>query len=89
MDKSRGGSGGAWHTSEVEEVLRALGTDVESGLSSEEADRRLEESGPNELEERGGRGPWSILWEQFTSAMIVILVIAAVISALLKITRTR
>ena len=83
MDKSRGGEGGTWHTSEVEEVLRALDTDAESGLSSEEVARRLGERGPNELEERGGRRPWSILWEQFTSAMIVILVVAAVVSALL------
>ena len=27
--------GGAWHTSEVAEVLRALGADAGSGLSSE------------------------------------------------------
>lgn len=83
MNKSRRGEAGAWHTSEAAEVLRALGTDAGSGLSNEEAARRLEERGPNELEEKGGRGPWAILWEQFTSAMIVILIVAAVASALL------
>ena len=64
-------------------MLRALETHAESGLSNNEAARRLAEQGPNELEEKGGRGPWAILWEQFTSAMIVILIVAAVASALL------
>lgn len=62
-------------------MLRVLGTDA--GPGNEEAARRLEERGPNELEDRGGTNPWAILWEQFTSTMIVILVVAAVASALL------
>ena len=83
MGKSRLGGESEWHTSEAAEVLQALKTDAESGLSEKEAARRLAEQGPNELEEKGGRGPWAILWEQFTSAMIVILIVAAVASALL------
>jgi P-type Ca2+ transporter type 2C len=83
MGKLRRGEECAWHTSEAEEVLRALDTGAESGLSDEEAARRLDEWGPNELEESSGRRPWAILWEQFTSAMIVILIVAAVASAFL------
>jgi P-type Ca2+ transporter type 2C len=83
MGKSSREEGGAWHTLEVAEVLRALDADAGSGLSNEEAARRLQERGPNELEDRGGRSPWAIIWEQFTSAMIVILIVAAVASALL------
>ena len=83
MGKPRSEERGAWHTSEVAEVLRALGTDAASGLSNEEAARRLEEQGTNELEDRGTRSPWAILWEQFTSIMIVILIVAALVSALL------
>lgn len=75
--------GGAWHTAEAAEVLRALGTDAGSGLTNEEAASRLQERGPNELEDRGGRSPWAILLEQFTSTMIVILIVAALASALL------
>ena len=75
--------GGAWHTAEAAEVLRALGTDAGSGLTNEEAASRLQERGPNELEDRGGRSPWAILLEQFTSTMIVILIVAAVVSSLL------
>jgi P-type Ca2+ transporter type 2C len=83
MGKLRSGELGAWHTSEAAEVLRALGTDAASGLSNEEAARRLEERGTNELEDRGTRSPWAILWDQFTSTMIVILIVAALASALL------
>src|SRR5215218_7628959 len=82
MNKDSRGEGGAWHTSAVAEVLRDLGTDAGSGLG-EEAARRLEERGPNELEDRGTRSPWAILWEQFSSTMIVILIVAALASALL------
>src|ERR671912_1787625 len=83
MGKLRSRERGAWHTSEAAEVLRALGTDAASGLSNEEAARRLEERGTNELEDRGSRSPWAILWDQFTSTMIVILIVAALASALL------
>jgi Ca2+-transporting ATPase len=67
----------------AEAVVAKLGSDLRRGLSAEEVRVRLERYGPNELEERSGRGPWEILWEQFTSAMIIILIVAAVASALL------
>ncbi|HEY6750166.1 MAG TPA: cation-translocating P-type ATPase [Rubrobacteraceae bacterium] len=67
----------------AEAVVAKLGSDLRRGLSAEEVHVRLERYGPNELEERSGRGPREILWEQFTSAMIVILIVAAVASALL------
>jgi P-type Ca2+ transporter type 2C len=79
----KGGERGAWHTTEVEDVLRVLGTAAGTGLGVEEAARRRRERGPNELEDRGARRPWAILWEQFTSTMIVILVVAAIASAFL------
>ncbi|MDX1688044.1 MAG: cation-translocating P-type ATPase [Candidatus Promineifilaceae bacterium] len=69
-----------WYQQTAEEVIAALETDPEEGLSSSEARRRLEEVGPNELEERGMKSPWRILWEQFTEVMVVILIIASIIS---------
>jgi Ca2+-transporting ATPase len=73
----------SWHTQEFESILQALGSDARHGLSVEEARQRLEQYGPNELEERGGKHPLTILWEQFTSTMVLILIAAAVISAFL------
>jgi hypothetical protein len=46
MGKNRHDEGGTSHTSEMEESLRVLGTDAGSGLSNEEAARRLEERVP-------------------------------------------
>jgi Ca2+-transporting ATPase len=67
----------------VEEVLSNLSTSLEMGLSPQEAEHRLEVEGPNELEERGVKSPWKILWEQLTSIMVVILIIAMAVSLLL------
>lgn len=67
----------------VSSVVEDLGTDPEEGLTQVEAGRRLQEYGPNELEDRGGKSPFLILFEQFTSTMVLILIAAAVLSAFL------
>jgi P-type Ca2+ transporter type 2C len=72
-----------WYQQSKEDVLAALESDAEAGLSTAEAQARLENYGPNELEERGMKSRWRILWEQFTEIMVVILVIAAIISVIL------
>ena len=71
------------HELEVQDVLQKLNTKMAHGLSDAEAARRLGEYGPNELKDRGSKSPWKILWEQLSAAMVVILIIAAVISAAL------
>jgi Ca2+-transporting ATPase len=70
-----------WHSLNTSTVLAQLNTDPNLGLSEAEATRRLSEYGTNELIERGLKSPWLILWEQFAATMVVILIIAAVISA--------
>jgi Ca2+-transporting ATPase len=70
-----------WHTLSCEEVAARLESDPCRGLAQEEAERRLEEYGPNELIERGLRSPWSIVWAQLTGTLVVILILAAVVSA--------
>jgi Ca2+-transporting ATPase len=64
-------------------VLRQLEVDPAQGLDPAEVERRLAQYGPNELIERGAKSPWRILWEQFTALMIVILIVAAALSAFL------
>ena len=75
--------GQSWHTSETRQVLDRLHVDPEQGLSAHEVEQRLREHGPNELIERGLKSPWSIMWEQLTAIMVVVLIIAAVVSLLL------
>ena len=71
-----------WHTLGVDQALEELQSAAESGLAADEAGRRLQQYGQNELTEQAGRTPWQILWEQFTSTMALILTAAAVISGL-------
>lgn len=71
-----------WHRLSVDEALAQIQAEAH-GLSSEEARRRLEEYGPNELVQKGTKSPWRILLEQFASLLIVILIVAAVVSAVL------
>ena len=52
-------------------------------LSSVDAARRLAETGPNELHHGEATSPWRLLASQFTSPVIWLLVVAAVISGLL------
>jgi len=70
----------AWHALTVDATLAELkaGTD---GLGSEEARRRLDEYGPNELQAAHRVSPWSLLLDQFKNVMIVILLVAAGLSA--------
>ncbi len=72
-----------WHTQSVDEVLSELSVQPEAGLNEAEAGQRLATYGPNELIERGGKHPLRILWQQFTSTMVLILIAAAVVSGLL------
>ena len=64
-------------------VATALETDPERGLTAAEAADRLVRYGRNELVEQGRKPPWRLLLEQFTNAMIIVLLVAAVITALL------
>lgn len=72
-----------WHQLDAEAVALKLGADTTQGLTHADAARRRAAYGPNELIERGRKGPWSILWEQLTATMVVILIVAAVVSAAL------
>ena len=71
-----------WYRSNTADVLARLQTDP-GGLNQAEAEDRLAHHGPNELTEQNLISPWRILWEQLTALMVVILIVAAAISALL------
>ena len=66
----------------AEETLNSLRSSRD-GLTSEEAARRLQEYGPNELRRLKKISPWAIFFEQFKDLLIIILLVAVVISAIL------
>lgn len=67
-----------WSTP-VDELLRQLQTSPE-GLSQEEAKRRLQKNGPNEVKPRKGTSMPLQLLSQFKSPIILILIAAALLS---------
>src|SRR4030042_1973576 len=71
-----------WYQLDNGEVFRSLQTS-EQGLSEAEVRERLEKYGPNKLPEEKGISRLKILLHQFTSPLIYILMVAAVVTAFL------
>jgi Ca2+-transporting ATPase len=71
----------SWHSLDAATVLRELGTDP-AGLSDEEAALRLERHGANELRQEERVSPFALLLRQFKNALLIILLVATVLSAL-------
>lgn len=72
-----------WYSFTIDETAAKLDADLDNGLSTEEAVRRQEKFGSNELVERGKKSPWRILIDQFKEIMVIILIIAAIVSGIL------
>ncbi|MEF8757223.1 MAG: cation-translocating P-type ATPase, partial [Halobacteriales archaeon] len=68
-----------WHDRSIEEVFEAIEGDAE-GLSDEEASRRLDEYGPNEIREEEPISPLEIFVDQFRDFLIYLLIFAAIVS---------
>ncbi|MFA6190805.1 MAG: HAD-IC family P-type ATPase [Sulfurimonas sp.] len=70
----------SWESYDEETLLKTLKSDKKVGLSEEEAKKRIETDGENELITID-KTPWYIVFiRQFTNVLIVILLIAAAIS---------
>jgi Ca2+-transporting ATPase len=73
---------GVYYDQEINSVFEELGIS-EAGLSSEEAKKRLEEYGENELKEEEKASVLRLFISQFKSVLIIILITASIISVLL------
>lgn len=71
-----------WHALEAAMVMNHLEVRDE-GLSSIEAEKRLEKYGPNQLEEASRPGFLTLLWGQLNNFVVILLIVASIISALL------
>lgn len=71
------------HTQTPAQALEKFASHPQTGLTSAEAQKRLQTYGANELKESASRSPFKILWEQFTATMTLILIVAAVVSGFL------
>ncbi|HUS13948.1 MAG TPA: HAD-IC family P-type ATPase, partial [Chloroflexia bacterium] len=73
----------AWHSEPVEVVEDKLATRLSHGLTQAEAAGRLAQMGPNELREAPRPPFWKLVVAQFTSFVVMILIVASLVSALL------
>jgi Ca2+-transporting ATPase len=67
-------------TISTEEILAALATDPQKGLSTQEAARRTGRYGSNTLREAKPRSSWVIFINQFRNLIVYFLVAAALLS---------
>ncbi len=72
-----------YYQQSIDEVVQYSKTDLKIGLSSSEVKKRLDEVGPNRLEEKKGRSPWDMFVGQFKDILVLILLIAALVSFIL------
>lgn len=71
-----------YYKQEIESVYKSLETSI-NGITSPEAEKRLAQYGPNELIDEVKISRLKLLLSQFKSFLIIILLFAAVVSALL------
>lgn len=71
-----------WHQKDIKEIFEYLKSSP-GGLSSDDAAKRLDEYGPNELLETGRKTPFMMFLDQFRDFMIIILIAAAVVSGMM------
>ncbi|OIO26240.1 ATPase [Candidatus Micrarchaeota archaeon CG10_big_fil_rev_8_21_14_0_10_54_18] len=71
-----------WYDLNIKESFKVLDSS-ENGLSDEEAAARLKEHGKNRLTETKRAGPIRMFLQQFTSFLILLLMAAAIVSALI------
>ena len=70
-----------WHCFYVEEVARKLGSNINTGLTEDEVKKRRDKYGENKLDKQKKESLFKRFIKQFNDFMIIILLIAAVISA--------
>ncbi|XHH09476.1 MAG: cation-translocating P-type ATPase [Candidatus Bathyarchaeia archaeon] len=68
-----------WHSKTIEQTLNELNV-TPKGLTTQEAQERLKQYGPNELKKEKGKSPLKILASQFTDVLMIILLLAMALS---------
>jgi Ca2+-transporting ATPase len=71
------------HSTEIEELVKAFNTSLDTGLTESEAQARLEEYGKNELVKEKGKTAWDILIGQFKDFLVYLLIFAVIISVII------
>jgi Ca2+-transporting ATPase len=73
-----------WHALNTGQIVSDLKSNREEGLTAAEAQRRFDTYGPNELKEAPPTSIWVKIYEQFANFVVILLLVAAVISAIVS-----
>lgn len=76
-------NGNDWYTLGREDVVQQLEAFPDQGLTSSEAERRLQVAGPNQLAEARPVTFWQMVWEQVNSSVNWLLIGASILSTFL------
>src|SRR6201986_1768076 len=82
--EERAAAGRGWYSRSPGEGAEALGVTVSAGLTAARAAELLSANGPNALPEEKPKPGWRRFLEEYRSYMQIILVVAAVVSLLIK-----
>ena len=72
-----------WHSKSIQETLDNFNVDPKKGISPDEVENRKEKYGRNEIISKGKTSNWKLLLEQFNNPVILILIVAAVLTAII------
>lgn len=73
-----------WHTKNISSIEKILSTNIVSGLTDKECAKRREKYGKNKLEEKKKVNIFVRFIKQFDDFMIIVLILAAIISAIVS-----
>ncbi|WP_283680437.1 cation-transporting P-type ATPase [Lentilactobacillus sp. Marseille-Q4993] len=71
-----------WYKANATEVLEQLRTNRKTGLSSEEASKRLVDKGKNEIQQKQSKSALRMFIDSFKEPLVVILIVAVIIAIL-------
>ncbi len=77
-----------WHSVDTRTLMTELGVKDDLGLTSNEANQRLNKYGLNELQKSDTKSPITLFFEQFVDPLVIILLVALLISVVIGIFST-
>lgn len=72
-----------WYKKNIAQIEKELKSNIQTGLTSKQALKRIETYGPNQLEEAEQKSAFFVFLSQFKDFMVIILLFATLISGLL------
>jgi len=82
VSESLGSGRAEWHTLTAPEAANALETNLESGLTSDQARQRLEKFGPNRLNKHAKEPFWKEFIEELREPMVLMLLVTGMLYAI-------